>query len=38
VEQAVTWARQQPFPSPSSLSEGLAAANFNASESHRTAP
>ena len=38
VEQAVAWARQQPFPSPSTLGVGAAAAEFSAAESHRTAP
>jgi TPP-dependent pyruvate/acetoin dehydrogenase alpha subunit len=38
VEQAVTWARQQPFPSPSTLGVGVTEAKFSASESHRTSP
>jgi TPP-dependent pyruvate/acetoin dehydrogenase alpha subunit len=38
VEQAVTWARQQPFPSPSTLGAGATAAEVSQAESHRTAP
>jgi len=37
VEQAVTWARQQPFPSASTLCDG-AAAGFAPAENYGTAP
>ncbi len=38
VEHAVTWARQQPFPVPSSLGAGATAGVFNSAESHRNSP
>lgn len=38
VEQAVSWARQQPFPSSSTLGIGAPAALFDPAESHRTSP
>jgi TPP-dependent pyruvate/acetoin dehydrogenase alpha subunit len=38
VEQAVAWARQQPFPSPSTLGVGAAVSDFGAADNHRTAP
>jgi acetoin:2,6-dichlorophenolindophenol oxidoreductase subunit alpha len=38
VEQAVAWARQQPFPSPSTLGVGTAVGDFSAADNHRTAP
>ena len=38
VERAVTWARQQPFPSASTLGVGAIAGSFNPAESAGTAP
>ena len=38
VEQAVTWARQQPFPSASTLGIRATADGFSPAENHKTAP